>query len=106
MEGAQIALIGASGDVGRAMPTEVIHERVLTPAARMLLVGRSDGAGTARLLGLVNDLTDAYGGGRSNLEVVLERKQSGGYARQPRHRSTSRLMKKGSYGVTVGPRSS
>jgi len=69
MEGAEIAVIGASGDIGRAIVTEVLHERVLTPAGRMQLVGRADGPGMGRLLGLVSDLTDAYAEVAPGLEV-------------------------------------
>jgi malate dehydrogenase len=72
MEGAEIAVIGASGDIGRAIVTEVLHERVLTPAGRIQLVGRADGPGMGRLLGLVSDLSDAFAEVAPDLEVIVE----------------------------------
>jgi malate dehydrogenase len=75
MEGAEIAVIGASGDIGRATVTEIIHERLLTPTGGMQLVGRADGPGMAFLLGLVSDLTDPYAEVTPALEVVLEPEQ-------------------------------
>ena len=75
MEGAEIAVIGATGDVGRAIVAEAIHERVLPPTARLQLVGRADGRNAGKLLGLVSDLTDAYAEVAPKLEVVLEPEQ-------------------------------
>jgi malate dehydrogenase len=70
VEGAELAVIGASGDVGREIVTQALRERVLAPAGRLQLVGRADGAG--KLLGLMNDLTDAYAEVAPTLEVVVE----------------------------------
>ncbi len=75
MEGAEIAVIGATGDVGGAIVAEAIHERVLPPTARLQLVGRADGRNAGKLLGLVSDLTDAYAEVAPKLEVVLEPEQ-------------------------------
>jgi len=60
MEGAELAVIGASGDIGREIVAEVLRERLLAPTGRVQLVGRPDGQGAGKLLGLVSDLTDAH----------------------------------------------
>jgi malate dehydrogenase len=72
MEGAELAVIGASGDIGREIVAEVLRERLLAPTGRVQLVGRSDGRGAGKLLGLVSDLTDAHAEVAPTLEVVFD----------------------------------
>jgi malate dehydrogenase len=75
MEGAELAVIGASGDVAREIVTLALREQVLTPAGRLQLVGHADGHSAGKLLGLVSDLNDAYAEVAPTLEVVLEPEQ-------------------------------
>jgi malate dehydrogenase len=75
MEGAELAVIGASGDVAREIVALALREQVLTPAGRLQLVGRADGHGTGKLLGVMSDLNDAYAEVAPTLEVVLEPEQ-------------------------------
>jgi malate dehydrogenase len=75
MEAAELAVIGASGDIGREIVAEVLRERVLPPTGRVQLVGRADGRGAGKLMGLVSDLTDAHAEVAPTLEVVFEPEQ-------------------------------
>ncbi len=75
MEGAEVAVIGASGDISSEIEIQAIHERLLAPTGRLQLVGRADGPGTGKLVGQMSDLTDAYAEVAPTLQVVFEPEQ-------------------------------
>src|SRR5947199_620474 len=72
VEGAEVAVIGASGDMGREIVAQAIRERLLPPVGRLQLVGRADGPGAGKLLGQMSDLTDAYAEVAPTLQEVFE----------------------------------
>jgi len=53
-------VVGATGDVGRQVCTQIVERRVLPPTARLQLVGRAGGASGRAVHGLRADLVDAY----------------------------------------------
>lgn len=53
-------MVGATGDVGRQVCTQIVERRVLPPTARLQLVGRVGGASGRAVHGLRADLVDAY----------------------------------------------
>ncbi len=53
-------MIGATGDVGRQVCTQLVERQVLPPTSRLQLVGRRDGASARAVHGLRADLVDAY----------------------------------------------
>lgn len=53
-------MIGATGDVGRQVCTQLVERRVLPSTSRLQLVGRRDGASARAVHGLRADLVDAY----------------------------------------------
>ena len=53
-------MVGATGDVGRQVCTQIVERRVLPPTARLQLVGRAGGASGRAVHGLRADLVDAY----------------------------------------------
>ena len=55
-----VAVVGATGDVGRQVCTQIVERRVLPPTARLQLVGRAGGASGRAVHGLRADLVDAY----------------------------------------------
>lgn len=55
-----VAVLGATGDVGRAICAALIERRVLPPTSRLQLVGRPGGASARAVHGLRADLIDAY----------------------------------------------
>ncbi|WP_251153010.1 ACT domain-containing protein [Cellulosimicrobium sp. Marseille-Q4280] len=55
-----VAVIGATGDVGRQVCTQLVERRVLPPTSRLQLVGRRDGSSARAVHGLRADLVDAY----------------------------------------------
>jgi malate dehydrogenase len=67
-----IAVLGASGDVGRQLCTQLILDQVMTSTSRLQLVGRSDGASGRAVLGLAADLADAFSETMPVVEVVLD----------------------------------
>lgn len=66
-----IAIIGASGDVGRALAVQIISRKLLTPRQRLQLVGRRDGGSGRALYGLRADLYDAYAEITPEIDVAL-----------------------------------
>ncbi|MFD4993891.1 lactate dehydrogenase [Cellulosimicrobium cellulans] len=55
-----VAVVGATGDVGRQVCTQIVERRVLPPTARLQLVGRAGGPSGRAVHGLRADLVDAY----------------------------------------------
>ncbi|WP_084074106.1 lactate dehydrogenase [Demequina sp. NBRC 110052] len=55
-----VAVLGATGDVGRAICGALIERGELGPSSRLQLVGRAHGASGAAVHGLRVDLIDAY----------------------------------------------
>ena len=70
----EIAVIGASGDVGRQIAQQVVVERLLDRDQRLVLVGNAAGNSARSTFGLAADLTDAYGGIVPRIEVELDPK--------------------------------
>ena len=66
-----VAILGASGDCGRAITGQLVAARALATTERLQLVGRGDGASARILHGLMSDLTDAYAEYVPNLDVAL-----------------------------------
>ncbi len=66
-----VAILGASGDCGRAIAGQLIAARLLLTTERLQLVGRRGGASASVLHGLVSDLTDAYAEHVPYLDVAL-----------------------------------
>lgn len=66
-----VAILGASGDCGRAIAAQLISERLLAPTERLQLVGRADGGSARMLHGLISDLTDAYAEIVPEMDVAL-----------------------------------
>ena len=64
----RLAIIGATGDVGRTIAAHVLRARLLHPADRLVLVGRDGPDRKRRLLGLAVDLQDAF----DELHVPIE----------------------------------
>lgn len=67
-----IAVIGASGDVGRQIAQQVVVERLLDRDQRLVLVGNANGASARSTYGLAADLVDAYGAIVPQIEVELD----------------------------------
>ncbi len=66
-----VAIIGAGGDCGREIVTQLLGERVLSPAERLQLVGRAEGSSAGKLFGMCTDLSDAYAEIAPELDVAL-----------------------------------
>ena len=66
-----VAILGASGDCGRAIAGQLVSARVLAPTERLQLVGRRAGTSGSVLHGLMSDLTDAYAEHVPYLDVAL-----------------------------------
>jgi malate dehydrogenase len=66
-----VAILGASGDCGRAIAGQLVASRALATTERLQLVGRRDGASASILHGLMSDLTDAHAEHVPNLDVAL-----------------------------------
>jgi malate dehydrogenase len=67
-----IAVIGASGSVGRQIVQHVVIERLLECDQRLVLVGNPDGSSVRSVYGLATDLTDAYAEICPSIEIVLD----------------------------------
>lgn len=67
-----VAILGATGDVGRQLCTQLIERRVVPTTSRMQLVGRPDGASGRACVGLRADLVDAYDEVAPWLDVALD----------------------------------
>lgn len=66
-----VSIIGASGDCGREIVTQLLVARVLSPTERLQLVGRSGGRSAQILTGVCSDLEDAYAEMAPELDVAL-----------------------------------
>jgi malate dehydrogenase len=66
-----VAILGASGDCGRAIAGQLVEARVLATTERLQLVGRRESASASVLRGFVSDLTDAYAEHVPYLDVAL-----------------------------------
>jgi len=67
-----VAVVGATGDVGRQVCTQLVERRVLPPTSRLQLVGRPDGRSARAAHGLAADLVDAYDEHAPLLDVALD----------------------------------
>ncbi|MGL5083977.1 MAG: malate dehydrogenase [Microcoleaceae cyanobacterium] len=67
-----VSIIGASGDCGREIVTQLLNQRVLSPSERLQLVGRAEGKSGQILYGFCADLSDAYAEIAPELDVALE----------------------------------
>ncbi len=66
-----VAILGASGDCGRAIAGQLVASRLLSTTERLQLVGRRDGASASVLHGLMSDITDAYAEQVPYIDVAL-----------------------------------
>ena len=66
-----VAILGASGDCGRAIAGQLVAARLLAPTERLQLVGRRVGTSASVLHGLMSDLTDAYAEHVPYIDVAL-----------------------------------
>ena len=66
-----IAVIGASGDIGRVVILSLIQRRILGPSDRLQLVGRSEGPSFRTLYGLKSDILDGLMESAPHMEVIL-----------------------------------
>jgi malate dehydrogenase len=67
-----VAVLGATGDIGRQVCTQLIERRVLPTSSRLQLVGRPDGASARATYGLRADLMDAYDEHAPLIDVALD----------------------------------
>lgn len=67
-----IAVLGATGDVGRQICTQLIERRVLPATSRLQLVGRRGGVSARAAYGLRADLIDAYDEHAPLIDVALD----------------------------------
>ncbi|WP_285100611.1 lactate dehydrogenase [Promicromonospora sp. MEB111] len=66
-----VAVLGATGDVGRQVCTQLIAHGVLSPTSRLQLVGRPDGRSASAVHGLRTDLMDAFDERAPLIDVAL-----------------------------------
>lgn len=66
-----VSIIGASGDCGREIVTQLLVARVLSSTERLQLVGRAGGRSAQILMGVCSDLEDAYAEMAPELDVAL-----------------------------------
>jgi malate dehydrogenase len=67
-----VAVIGASGTIGRQIVISLVQEHALPSSARIQLVGRRGGSSERILPAMAADLADAYAETMPNIEVILE----------------------------------
>ncbi|MEV7974235.1 lactate dehydrogenase [Cellulomonas sp. NPDC089187] len=67
-----VAVLGATGDVGRQVCAQVIERRVLPTTSRLQLVGRPGGSSGRASYGLRADLIDAYDEHAPLIDVALD----------------------------------
>lgn len=67
-----IAVVGASGSVGRAVCGQLLATGTLAPGERLQLVGRSGSASETGIFGLAIDLRDAYADFAPAIEPILD----------------------------------
>ena len=66
-----VAVLGATGDIGRQVCTQLVERRVLPTSSRLQLVGRLDGSSARATHGLRADLIDAYDEHAPMIDVAL-----------------------------------
>lgn len=66
-----VAVLGATGDVGRQVCTQLVERRVLPTSSRLQLVGRAGGSSARATHGLRADLVDAYDEHAPLIDVAL-----------------------------------
>ncbi|MDY7104750.1 MAG: lactate dehydrogenase [Actinomycetota bacterium] len=66
-----VAILGATGDVGRQLATQLIEQQVLPTTSRLQLVGREGGRSADAAWGMRADLIDAYDEVAPALDVAL-----------------------------------
>lgn len=66
-----VSVIGASGDCGREIVSQLVGSNALAPTERLQVVGRAGGASARALYGLCSDLQDAYAEKSPALDVAL-----------------------------------
>lgn len=66
-----VAVVGATGDVGRQICTQLIAHGLLSPTSRLQLVGRPDGGSASAVHGLRTDLMDAFDERAPLIDVAL-----------------------------------
>jgi malate dehydrogenase len=67
-----VAVVGATGDVGRQVCTQLVERALLPTASRLQLVGRADGPSARATHGLRADLIDAYDEHAPLIDVALD----------------------------------
>jgi malate dehydrogenase len=67
-----VAVLGATGDVGRLVCTQLIERRVIPTSSRLQLVGRLGGASARAAYGLRADLIDAYDEHAPLIDVAMD----------------------------------
>ncbi len=67
-----VAIIGASGDIGREIVAQLLGGRVLSVSERLQLVGRESGESASKLFGMRTDLSDAYAEIAPELDIALQ----------------------------------
>ncbi len=67
-----VSVIGASGDCGREIVSQLVALGALMPTERLQLVGRENGQSGRILYGLCSDLSDAYAEKAPVLDVALK----------------------------------
>ena len=67
-----VAVLGATGDVGRQVCTQLVERALLPTSSRLQLVGRSDGPSARATHGLRADLVDAYDEHAPIIDVALD----------------------------------
>jgi malate dehydrogenase len=67
-----VAVLGATGDVGRQICTQLIERQVLPGTSRLQLVGRPSGSSGRAAYGLRADLVDAYDERMPLIDVALD----------------------------------
>ncbi len=66
-----VAVLGATGDIGRTICSALIERRVLARSSRLQLVGRTGGSSATAAHGLRVDLIDAYDESAPLIDVAL-----------------------------------
>lgn len=67
-----VAVLGATGDVGRQVCTQLVERMLLPTTSRLQLVGRPDGPSAKATHGLRADLIDAYDEHAPIIDVALD----------------------------------
>ena len=67
-----VAVLGATGDVGRQVCTQLVERALLPATSRLQLVGRADGPSARATHGLRADLIDAYDEHAPIIDVALD----------------------------------